>query len=214
MIASLILIGAILSAEYPSQVLSGDQKVHFGQTLAEVERLFGKSAVQDPSVVARKGLDLKIDLPTTELSFDSGKLSDITFKRNYQYPESMTLFRQEWRNLSPVENLKLNPGMKKTEFLKYLELWEARARAAGAERRIGGVLTKSNEYVIKITQDKWSSSVHISYGPHRETGRGGVWSDGCHVSFATQRSAELYDVRFGTLLYVSLFCDEFNTVAR
>ena len=62
------------------------------------------------------------------MDFDSGILNGITFGDDFDFNMPIVAFIESWMNMDPIGDLRIKRGMKKTEFLKYFEAWEGRAK--------------------------------------------------------------------------------------
>jgi hypothetical protein len=169
--------------------------------------------MDDPSPVARKGIDRKIDAAGVSLTFDTGKLDSIEFKPGYQFRNPPAPYREKWKNLDPIGDARIKAGMTHDEFTAYLKAWEKRANKLGA-RKVDSEDLATNEYGISFTRESFIDSINVSLGPSRKTGRGGRWNDEWTAFFATKMDHQLSGVPVSSLQSLSAFCDEFNTVAR
>src|ERR1044071_5309025 len=194
---AILMLSSGFAGEYPSQKINPRDSVHFGQAQAEVEHRLRKKAAPENSGIGRPGKDFV--------------LTDRGIKLDFNLP--IVAFIESWMNLDPIGDLRIKRGMKKTEFLKYFEAWEGRAKKLGIRRYDGNELLKGGEYRVNITEDKLLDMIHITFGPERSTGKGGTWGSGCTIAFVTP-DALLQVRRVGTLDTITLFCDEFNTHAR
>ena len=73
-----------------SQILDDGKAIAFGQNLSEAERIFACKAADNPSPVARKGIDTILKIGMVSLEFDSSKLHSIIFERGYQFKNPPT----------------------------------------------------------------------------------------------------------------------------
>jgi hypothetical protein len=210
---AILMLSSGFAGEYPSQKINPRDSVHFGQAQAEVEHRLRKKAAPENSGIGRPGKDFVLTDRGIKLDFDSGILNGITFGDDFDFNLPIVAFIESWMNLDPIGDLRIKRGMKKTEFLKYFEAWEGRAKKLGIRRYDGNELLKGGEYRVNITEDKLLDMIHITFGPERSTGKGGTWGSGCTIAFVTP-DALLQVRRVGTLDTISLFCDEFNTHAR
>jgi hypothetical protein len=85
-----------------SQVLDNGRTIAFGQDLDEVEQTFGIKAEDDPSPVARKGVDKLLRTALLGLEFDSGKLDTITFEQGYEFRNPPSPILSHGRTLSQL----------------------------------------------------------------------------------------------------------------
>jgi hypothetical protein len=196
------------------QTLDDGQVVYFGQDLTEAEKLFSAPAVDVLSRIARPGIDRMIKLENVCLRFDTGKLSRIEFNNAYAYNNPLTPYPERWKNFEVIGDKKIKKGMTRAEFLIYFEAWEKWSSLLGTENAKTGDLTGCQYSVSKDRDDYWDA-FHMSMGPTRRAGGGGIWCDGWHVSFVV--AGELSSrgkPQAGLLKSISAFRDEFNTVGR
>jgi hypothetical protein len=195
------------------QTLDAGHNVFFGQSLDEVERMFGCKAIDNPSRVARKGIDKNIELNDVTLWFDTGRLAWIVFKEGYAFKYPTTPYPEIWKNCPPIAGKALHNKMPREDFLSYLSLWEQRARGLGVAKLELGDLT-AQQFAVKCDQDQFIDMIHLSMGPSRRAGGGGIWRDGWTFIFTKASTAARRGTKPGLLESVSVFRDEFNTVAR
>ena len=213
--AILGMIGVIVLA-VPKQSLDDGTQVWFGQKIEEVSALAGKPAVDNPSSVARKGIDKQIRLKGVTLSFDSGLLQRMVFSDNYQFKNPPCPFVESWKNFEPIEGKSIKSHMTRAEFLAYLALWESRAKARG-KTKVDFREMAEGQYRVSFTKESIIDMVRISFGPSRSMGRGGLWHDSWRACFTTEGSVRLFRVRdkpVGVLDFLSVNEDEFNTNGR
>jgi hypothetical protein len=197
-----------------SLLLDDGKTIAFGQSLAEVEQLFDCTAVNNPSPVARKGTDKIIRVKNLSMEFDSGKLHTIDFESGYEFKNPPTPYREAWKNFAVIgPKATIRGGMAREDFLAYLAAWEQRAVSLGAERMESGDLT-SVQFAVLIDRDQFADMMHISMGPSRRSGGGGIWCDGWTLLFGMESGRRDERQKVGSLRSLSAFCDEFNTVAR
>jgi hypothetical protein len=103
--------------------------------------------------------------------------------------------------------------MARKDFLSYLTAWEQRAQNLGAEKLELGDLT-SVQFAVSIDQDEFVDMIHVSMGPPRRAGGGGIWCDGWTLFFTMESDRRDVGETIGILQTLSAFRDEFNTVAR
>jgi len=196
-----------------SLLLDDGKTIAFGQSLAEVEQLFGCTAVDNPSRVARKGIDKIIQAKNLSLEFDSAKLHTMTFESGYEFKNAPTPYLEPWKNFVVIGPKAIMGGMAREDFLAYLAAWEKRAVSLGAERIESGDLT-SVQFAVSIDQDQYADMIHISMGQSRRSGGGGIWCDGWTLFFAMESDRRNQSQKVGSLRSLSAFRDKFNTVAR
>jgi hypothetical protein len=198
---------------FPPQLLDGGKQVYFGQPLHEVEKLFDTPAIDNPLPVARKGTDKKIKASRLSLEFDSGRLRSIEFARGYQFDNPPKPYAQEWKNFDVILDKRVGGRMPREEFIAYLASWEMRARALGADK-VAIPDLKEDQFRFSFETDKFSDMFHLSMGPSRRAGGGGIWTDGWTAFFAMKSDVVSDFEPYGELKSLCAFCDEFNTVAR
>ncbi len=196
-----------------NHILDDGKAIAFGQRLKDVERLFGFQAADNPSPVARKGIDKILRTKNLSLEFDSGKLHSIVFEQGYEFKNPPTPYPEPWKNFVVIGSTAISCGMARDKFLEYLGAWAERAKGLGAEKAEPGDLTVV-QFNVSITQDEFVDMVHISMGPSRRAGGGGIWSDGWTLFFSMKSNPRHEGHPVGTLQSLSAFRDEFNTVAR
>ena len=196
-----------------SLLLDDGKTIAFGQSLAEVEELLGYTAVDNPLRVGRKGTDKIIRAKNISLHFDSGKLNTISFGSGYELRNPPTPYLESWKNFVAIGPKAITGGMARGNFLAYLAAWEDRAAALGAERTKLPDLTNI-QFRVSIDRDQFADMIHISMGPSRRAGGGGIWCDGWTLFFAMESNQVHQDQKAGNLSSLSAFRDEFNTVAR
>jgi hypothetical protein len=168
-----------------SQVLDNGRTIAFGQDLDEVEQTFGIKAEDDPSPVARKGVDKLLRTALLGLEFDSGKLDTITFEQGYEFRNPPSPYPEPWKNFVAIGPMRISGGMARKDFLSYLTAWEQRAQNLGAEKMELGDLT-SVQFAVSIDQDEFVDMIHVSMGPSRRAGGGGIWCDGWTLFFTME----------------------------
>jgi hypothetical protein len=196
------------------QILDSGKSVFFGQSLQEAEKLFSCKA-EDFHLpkISRPGIDKIIKLKNVILRFDTDRLVDIEFKHPYQFINPPTPYPEQWRNFNPIGEKRIFGGMSRDDFLSYLAAWEERAKGLGIEKTESGDRT-DNQYSMSAMHNEYMDGIHISTGSTRRTGGKGKWSDGWGLFFATTNHSKITGTTAGTLLSLSAFRDEFNTVAR
>ena len=201
--------------DYPRQYLGNRIEVYFGQSMSDIEGLVGKSAAPGKSPVARPSVDYEIEIPGVNLSFDTGRLQSMRFFQPYDFRIPINSYPESWRNLDRTDDHAIRSGMTKEEFMAYLRAWQAGASEAEATYSSSDDLLQDGEYEINDGRDREIvDMVSISLGPHRRTGRGGVWGDGCHIFFVIPESSAAFSQKVGQLQSISVSCDKFNTCAR
>jgi hypothetical protein len=168
-----------------SQVLDNGRTIAFGQDLDEVEQTFGIKAEDDPSPVARKGVDKLLRTALLGLEFDSGKLDTITFEQGYEFRNPPSPYPEPWKNFVAIGPMRISGGMARKDFLSYLTAWEQRAQNLGAEKMELGDLT-SVQFAVSIDQDEFVDMIHVSMGSSRRAGGGGIWCDGWTLFFTME----------------------------
>jgi hypothetical protein len=196
-----------------SLLLDDGKTIAFGQGLAEVEQLFSRTAVDNPSPVARKGIDKIIRTKNLSLEFDTGKLDTMTFESGYEFKNPPTPYLEPWKNFVVIGRKAITGGVAREDFLAYLVAWEERAVSLGAEKLESGDLT-SVQFAVSIDKDQYADMIHISMGPSRRAGGGGIWCDGWTLFFTMESDGRNQGQKVGSMSSLSAFRDEFNTVAR
>jgi hypothetical protein len=189
--------------------------VRFGQDLAEIEKLYSCKGIDNPLRIARKSIDQLIQISNVTFEFDTGRLKGIIFKDGYRFSNPPTPYPENWKNFFASSEYRMFRQMPRSEFLSYLAVWEARATVSGAEKVHFGDLSPS-QYSVSIDRERYCDMVHVSMGPSRRSGGGGIWCDGWTAIFkmdkgSTDANSAPLD---GALESLSVFRDEFNTVAR
>src|SRR5438105_11221226 len=108
-------------------ILDDGNVVRFGQNLGEVENLFSCHAIDSTGLIARKSIDRRIDIKNASLEFDSGLLSRITFKEDYQFINPPTPYPEPWKNFPVIGSQRVFSRIPRDGFLSYLAAWEERA---------------------------------------------------------------------------------------
>jgi hypothetical protein len=193
-------------------VLDDGNALCFGEEMEKVEHLFSCHAIDNPSPIARKAVDKIIKTANLQLDFDSGRLCRVTFADEYQFIRPPTPYPEVWKNFPVIGARKIYRRMPREEFLSYVSAWEQRAIGLGAEKIAFDDLT-GKQFSVSIDRDSpWYDAVNISMGPSRRAGGGGIWCDGWNAIF-TRRDPN-GGISFVTLERLSVFRDEFNSVAR
>lgn len=209
----LVFCLVFMSQLFAQQILDDGKTVYFGENIEEAQKVFSVNPVDDSSPIARKGIDKKIQIRGISLKFDTGRLNEIEFAKDYQFKNPTKPYPAAWKNFDAIDDKKLAPGITREEFLAYLDVWEKRANKLGA-RKVDSEDLNENEYNISTTQNQFMDGIHVSMGPSRKTGRGGRWCDGWSAFFATETDHKFTGATVGRLQSFSAFCDEFNTAAR
>ena len=201
-----------------SQLLDDGKVISFGQSLEEVERLFGCEAADIPIKIARKGIDKSLKTGNLSLEFDSGKLKRMCFECGYDFKSPPTPYPEPWKNFPVIGAARISGKMLREDFLAYLNAWEERAKAFGAEPVEAGEDLASEQYSVAIIQEDLmgvpTDMAVVNMGPSRRAGGGGLWCDGWVLFFATESDSKESGVEVGHLWSLAAFRDEFNTVAR
>jgi hypothetical protein len=196
------------------QTLDDGRVLSFGQQLAEVEALFSCSAFDDPSRIAREGIDKRLRVDGLTLHFDGGRLNQMVFEGPFQFKNPLTPYPEPWKNFDVVRVNRIRNRMPRGEFLAYLHEWDQRATALAAEKVKFGDL-KEGQYSIATIRHEFYDAVHVSMGPSRRAGGGGIWCDGWNIIFKTVSERLPADSAEPSVLEsISAFRDEFNSVAR
>ena len=199
--------------EFPKQVLDEGEQVYFGQSLQEVEKLFGVVSSDNPSRIARKGIDKIIKTKGVCLEFDVERLKGMEFEENYQFRSPPQPYAESWKNFVSIGDSRIRPNMGRDEFIAYILAWEARAEGLGAEKMESADLNE-NQYRVAFENDKFFNMFHAAMGPSRRAGGGGIWCDGWTAFFGMETPTEINKGSVNRLKSLSAHCDLFNTVAR
>lgn len=148
-----------------------------------------------------------------KMTFDNGRLSTMEFLGGFNWDIPLKPYCEAWKNLEPIGELRIRYGMERREVLNYISAWEKEAAALGATKVRFGDLS-ARQYAITEDQDEIWDMVGISMGVSRRAGGGGIWTDGWHFDFITERESKGSPLLTGRLHCLSAFCDEFNTTAR
>jgi hypothetical protein len=150
------------------------------------------------------------------LEFDSGRLNDITFNESFDFGIPLSPYTDEWKNPPIFADTRLRGAMPMDAFERYLARWKADLIKKGFQEVEGVHSLKENEFSMRHSQDKFSNSFHLSFGPSRQARGGGLWMSGWHFAFSTDIDVLLGRGRKAkdSLMQVSAFNDEYNTVAR
>jgi hypothetical protein len=211
---SLFIFQFVFTTHYfAQQILDNGKTVYFGQTLQEVQKLFSVTPFDDPSPIARKGVDKKVEIKDVLLSFDTERLSGIEFTKEYQFKTPPKPYSKAWKNFDVIDDKKVIANMSREEFLTYLAAWEERAKKLGAQK-VDSEDLNENQYNVSVKKNEFMEMLSVSMGPSRKTNRGGRRADGWCVFFTTETDHKLSGTPVGKLQSISAFCDEFNTVAR
>lgn len=196
-------------------ILTGGYDVAFGDRIEYLEKIFSIQATDNPSRVARHPQDKIIETKNVCFEFDNGRLRTIRFKDHYVFERDLTPYPESeaWKNFPVLGFKRIFRKMHRDEFVAYVGKWQARAASLGAQR-IDGNNIASTEYDISIHIDQFLNSIHISMGPSRRAGGGEIWCDGWTAFFAHKRDGRLLPQDECVLESLSVFRDEFNTVAR
>jgi hypothetical protein len=196
------------------QTLDDGRVLFFGQQLADVEALFSCNAIDDPLRVARKGIDKLLRVNGLTLRFDQGRLKQMEFKEPYQLKNPLTPYPESWKNFDVIGEERIRNGMPRDEFLAYLHEWDRLAASHGAKKVEFGDMTEG-QYAIGTHRSEFYDAVHVSMGPTRRAGGGGIWCDGWNISFKKVTEPLPAGSRDPIVLEsISAFRDEFNSVAR
>ena len=205
------------SGNYPELKINRVDRVHFGQSMGEVERML-EQRVQpaDTDGTSRPGIDFTVTAGSVQLDFDTGKLDRITLDYAFDFSTPLTVYAVSWRNFDAIGGLHLTKGMTKADFVKYLAAWEKRAQAKGAVRSAKHDSVLGNrEYDIDSTvMEPLFDMILIGFGPGRAIGKNSSSHDSISVSFVTAGMAPVDRRKAGTLDSITFFCDEFNTRSR
>jgi hypothetical protein len=191
---------------FPDQVLDGGQCVCFGQAIDLVEKAFGISAIDDPSSVARRGVDRKVRARNLALEFDAGRLRGIEFLKDYSFKTPPEPYSEAWKNFCSFGDNQIKTGMTRDEFITYIAAWEVRARELGAEK-VESPDLQNDQFRFTFDKDQFTDMFHLAMGPSRRAGGGGIWADGWTAFFKLKDDLTVLDS-------ISAACDVFNSVAR
>jgi hypothetical protein len=194
-------------------ILNGGHPVEFGDRIEDMEKMFSIQAVDNPSPVARHPRDKIIQVKNVSLEFDSGRLHTVLFKNEYAFGHDLNPYLEAWKNFPEIGSKRVFHRMCRDEFVAYVDEWEARAISLGAERVDRGDMSPS-QFHISSEVDRSLNMIHISMGPTRRAGGGGIWCDGWTALFAHKREEKLLPHSECVLEELAAFRDEFNTVAR
>jgi hypothetical protein len=197
-----------------TQILDDGKTISFGQSQEKIEQLFGCKAIDKPIRIARKGIDQSLKTGDVSFEFDSGKLKRIIFESEYGFRNPPQPYPEAWKNFPIIGATGVSRKMSRDEFLSYLDEWEKRAKASGAERVEAGEDLNERQYQVGIIRDDFADMVVVNMGPSRRAGGGGLWCDGWCLFFATESDHQQPRVETGRLRSLSVFRDEFNTMAR
>jgi hypothetical protein len=197
-----------------SQILDDGKTISFGQSQEEIEQLFGCKAMDIPSRIARKGIDQRLKTGDVSFRFDSGKLKQIIFESEYGFRNPPQPYPEAWKNFPVIGATGIACKMFREKFLSYLDEWETRAKASGAERVEAGEDLDERQYWVWIMRDDFADMIGVNMGPSRRAGGGGLWCDGWCLFFATESDHQRTGVEAGRLQSLAAFRDEFNTMAR
>ena len=197
-----------------SQILDDGKIIAFGQSLEEIEQLFGCKAVDTASRISRKGIDQSLKCGNVALQFDSGRLKNVGFEQGYGFGNPLTPYPEDWKNLPPIGEARISKGMSREQFLAYLKVWADRAKGLGAEPVEPDEDLSGQQYWIWSERDTFADMAGINMGPSRRARGGGLWCDSWCVFFTLESDHEHSGVEVGRLRSLSAFRDEFNTVAR
>lgn len=192
-----------------SFILDDGNALRFGQDIEEVERIYGVRAGDLPFKNPHQDTDKWLDLPTMVTRFDSGRLKEFKFKAGYQFTQPLVPYPDEWRNLGPIESLRISAGMRRDDFLNYVAAWEKRATENGARKLDLWEMT-GNDFSVGIMESETWNSVCMNMGPRRLTRAGGIWCDGWIVEFKPSGT----DPNVLVLHAITAFRDEFNSAGR
>lgn len=130
----------------------------------------------------------------------------------YRFVNPPAPYAESWKNPVPINTLKIEGGMLRDDFLRYLGAWEEHVQSLGVTRvEFGELLPK--QYVISSERNRFRDMIHVSLGPARRSAGRGLWCDGWSAFFAMRPESASVPSR-GTLESLTAFSDEFNTVAR
>ena len=198
---------------FPRQILEDGNSVYFGQAIQEVEALLGVMAADNPLSIARKGIDKKITTNQFSLEFDEGRLRSIEFRESFSFAYPPKPFAQEWANLGPIGDYKIERTMTRDQFVNYVGVWELRAQKLGAVL-VGHPDLAMNEFRHSFDKDRFCDMFHLAFGPSRRAGGGGIWASGWTAFFSKETDRDWNVARGSELKTLTASCDEFNTVAR
>jgi hypothetical protein len=182
-------------AEPGIQEIAPDKKLHFGQSIQEVEAVTGKSSKTNSTPFPRKEIDREITTDSMRFEFDSGLLCTMEFRDNFPFKSPLTPFRQKWMNLDNIGTNIIQPRITKRQFLGYLEVWENRAKSFGVEKVQPGDMRALNDHQYIIQVDKVNTidpkgvnsigftHIAIRMGTEKKSSHGGLWENGWSIFF-------------------------------
>jgi hypothetical protein len=195
-------------------ILADGTLIHFGQKLEDVERLLSISAVDRPLPIKREGVDKNIEARGLVLSFDTGRLNRIELQEPLHFKNPLTPYPEPWKNFPKIGGFQIHYGMSHEEFASYMTKWEERARSLGAESTEADDF-EAHQFRFSFIREEFMlmHMFAMIMGPSRRARGGGIWADGWTAFFA-MKADEKQGRAEGTLLSLSAFRDEFNSVAR
>jgi hypothetical protein len=102
------------------------------------------------------------------------------------------------------------PSNGRKDFLAYVSAREQKAISLGGEKVEMEDLT-ANQFAISDEQHEFLDLVAINMGPSRRARGGGIWCD-CWIAYFALKNGKK-GTKVGTLENLSVFRDEFNTLA-
>jgi hypothetical protein len=102
-----------------SQILDDGKIIAFGQSLEEIEGMFGSKAIDVPIRIARKGIDKILKTGNLSLEFDSGRLKRINFEGDYEFKNPPEPYPEPWKNFAAIGPTTISGKMSRTKFLTY-----------------------------------------------------------------------------------------------
>ena len=190
--------------------------IYFGMDVSEAEKILGANLKNDPHSMAKPGIEKIISTKELILRFDSGKLKQMEFTEYFDFGLPLSPFKEEWKNFSTFNDLKIKVGMEFIQFQKIVQLWEEALQKSGLKKIEKGGL-EGREYRINFISNKLFNTCHIALGPSRKTSKGGLWQDAWHFDFSPDkplRGGLMHGFGPNHLIKITAFNDEFNTFAR
>ena len=204
-----------MSNRFPHLILNDGKRFYFGQDLREAEEIFAINAKPYPPELARVRANHRIiETAELELTFDSGKLSNMEFREGFDFQIPLIPYCERWKNLDSIVFPKSPEKMMHEDAMGKLALWEKRAQQSGAKKIEAGDDLAINEFSTASEAGECWNMIGISLGQSRRTGGGGLWMDGWIFQFTSATDLQLHKIPVGIFQSVSAFCDEFNTAAR
>lgn len=159
----------------------------------------------------RPGIDLHIDDSDVSYDFDHGRLWACRFYRRHgDWTPDFMVYEDGWRNLPPIEGLRVSLGMSWDDLKLYIGKWVQQNHLAGVVRAhdLREMQTKPKSFLWAVrgkAEDK-TRSIELDMGPVR-IDQIGASSDSWTFGFDTNPDSS----DFGKLTMILAICDRYTS---